>query len=375
MTPIQMVDLKTQHDKLQPELNNKILEVVESTAYIKGEEVKLFEHELAAYLGVKHVIACANGTDALQLAMMALGLKPGDEVITTNFTYVATAEIIALLQLKPVLVDVDTETFDIKLDEIEAAITSRTKAIVPVHLFGQCSDMEPLLALAKKHNLFVVEDNAQAISAEYTYSNGTKVKAGAMGDIGTTSFFPSKNLGCMGDGGAIFTNSDTLASQLRMIANHGQSKQYYHDLIGVNSRLDSIQAAVLRIKLRHLDKYSAKREKAASYYDQLLKDVNEIITPMRHSNSTHVFHQYVLKTNGVDRDALRSFLQENGVPCNIYYPVPLNKQKAYRDDSRDFKNTDYLCDVVFALPMHTELEQEQQKFIVEKIKEFIRNEN
>ncbi len=372
MMPIQMVDLKTQHDKLQPELNNKILEVVESTAYIKGEEVQLFEKELAEFLNVKHVIACANGTDALQLAMMALGLQPGDEVITTNFTYVATAEIIALLQLKPVLVDVDKDTFDIKLDEIEAAITPHTKAIVPVHLFGQCSDMEPLLALAKKHNLAVVEDTAQAISAVYTFSDGSKAQAGTMGDIGTTSFFPSKNLGCMGDGGAIFTNNDELAAKLKIVANHGQTKQYYHDFVGVNSRLDSIQAAVLRIKLRHLNEYSESRAKAAQLYDTLLQDVKEIITPSRVSNSTHVFHQYVLKTNGVDRDELRAYLQSENIPCNIYYPVPLNKQKAYWDDTREFKNTDYLCEVVFALPMHTELQEEQQEFIIEKIKAFIK---
>lgn len=371
MKPIQMVDLKAQHDRLQPELNNKILEVVDSTAYIKGPEVKEFEKELATYLNVKHVIACANGTDALQLAMMALGLKPGDEVITTNFTYVATAEIIALLQLKPVLVDVDPNTFDILIDEVEAAITPKTKAIVPVHLFGQCSQMEDLLAVAKKYKLFVVEDTAQAIGADYTFKDGSTAKAGTIGDIGTTSFFPSKNLGCMGDGGAIFTNSDELAKQLRMIANHGQSKQYYHDLVGVNSRLDSIQAAVLRIKLRHLDEYCDLRRAAASRYDELLKSTDAIMTPQRVDNSTHVFHQYVLKTNGVDRDDLRKFLNDHDIPCNIYYPVPLNNQLPYKDESREFANTDYLCETVFALPMHTELSEEQQGYIVNKIKEFI----
>jgi len=366
-----MVDLKSQHDKLQPELNNKILEVVESTAFIKGPEVKAFEKELAEYLNVKHVIACANGTDALQLAMMALGLQPGDEVITSNFTYVATAEIIALLKLKPVLVDVHPTTFDINVDEIRAAITPKTKAIVPVHLFGQCCDMEAIMALAKEKNLYVVEDTAQALSAEYTFSNGETKKAGTMGDIGTTSFFPSKNLGCMGDGGAIFTDNDELATQLTRIANHGQVKQYYHDFVGVNSRLDSIQAAVLRIKLRHLNSYSVSRTKAAQIYSDLLSDVSQIETPEILENSTHVFHQYVLKVKEVNRDKLRAFLAQNDIPSNIYYPVPLNKQKAYLDNSRTFAVTELLCKCVLALPMHTELEKEQQEYIVNKIKEFI----
>ncbi len=371
MRPIQMVDLKTQHSHLQPELNKKILEVVNSAAYIKGAEVQKFERELEKYLDVRHVIACANGTDALQLAMMALGLKPGDEVITTNFTYVATAEIIALLQLKPVLVDVHPDTFDILIDELESAITSKTKAIVPVHLFGQCSQMEELLQLAKKHKLYVVEDTAQAIGADYIFKDGRVAKAGTMGDIGTTSFFPSKNLGCMGDGGAIFTNNDDLAKQLRIIANHGQSKQYYHDFVGVNSRLDSIQAAVLRIKLRHLDEYCQARNAAADRYDQLLVRVNEIVIPARVKNSTHVFHQYVLKTRGVNRDDLKNYLNECEIPCNIYYPVPLNEQLPYKDDSRKFTNTDYLCQSVLALPMHTELGEDQQGYIINKIKEFI----
>tara|TARA_B110000459_G_scaffold130137_1_gene142401 strand:- start:2834 stop:3955 length:1122 start_codon:yes stop_codon:yes gene_type:complete len=371
MRPIQMVDLKTQHSHLQPELNNKILEVVESAAYIKGAEVQKFERELEQYLNVKHVIACANGTDALQLAMMSLGLKPGDEVITTNFTYVATAEIIALLQLKPVLVDVHPDTFNILIDELEAAITAKTKAIVPVHLFGQCSQMEELLQFAKKHKLYVVEDTAQAIGADYTFMDGRRAKAGTIGDIGTTSFFPSKNLGCMGDGGAIFTNNDDLAKQLRIIANHGQSKQYYHDFVGINSRLDSIQAAVLRIKLRHLEEYCHARNEAANRYDQLLAEVNEIVVPARVKNSTHVFHQYVLKTRGINRDDLKNYLNECGIPCNIYYPVPLNEQIPYKDDSRKFANTDYLCQSVLALPMHTELGEDQQGYIINKIKEFI----
>lgn len=366
-----MVDLSGQHAKLQPELNQKIIEVVESTAYIKGQEVKLFEEELAHFLNVKHIIACANGTDALQLALMALDLQPGDEVITSNFTYVATAEIIALLKLKPVLVDVKPDTFEIDVEEIERAITAKTKAIVPVHLFGQCCNMEAIMKLANKHNLFVVEDTAQAINADFIFSNGTKKKAGTIGHIGTTSFFPSKNLGCMGDGGAIFTNDDELALKLKMIANHGQSKQYYHDVVGVNSRLDTIQAAVLRIKLRHLDNYCQARENAATFYDKLLENTNEIETPVRAKNSTHVFHQYVLKVKNAKRDALKQFLTDNNIPCNIYYPVPLNKQKAYKDNSREFPITDKLCEEVIALPMHTELEKEQQEFIVQKIKEFI----
>lgn len=371
MKPIQMVDLKKQHDKLQPELNKKILEVVDSTAYIKGEEVQTFESELAEYLGVKHVIACANGTDALQLAMMALGLKPGDEVITANFTYVATAEIIALLQLKPVLVDVDSNTFNIDVKEIEKAITPKTKAIVPVHLFGQCADMEPILEIAKKHNLYVVEDTAQSLSAKYFFSNGTAKMAGTIGDIGTTSFFPSKNLGCMGDGGAIFTNNDELAKKLKIISNHGQSRTYYHDLVGVNSRLDTIQAAILRIKLRHLNNYSTNRYNAAQFYNRLLENVVAIQIPEEAVNSTHVFHQYVLKTEGIDRDKLKTYLLENNIPCNIYYPVPLNKQKAYLDLESEYPITEYLCNSVIALPMHTELENKQQEYIVNKIKEFL----
>lgn len=371
MKPIQMVDLKSQHQKLQPELNNKIIEVVESTSYIKGEEVALFEQELAHYLDVKHVIACANGTDALQLAMMALGLKPGDEVITANFTYVATAEIIALLQLKPVLVDVDPKTFNIDLAAIEAAVTSKTKAIVPVHLFGQCANMEAIMEVAKKHNIYVVEDTAQSLSAKYFFSNGTAKMAGTIGNIGTTSFFPSKNLGCMGDGGALFTNDDELARKLKMIANHGQSRTYYHDMVGVNSRLDTVQAAVLRIKLKHLNNYSVNRYNAANYYNELLEDVAQIETPFEDTGSTHVFHQYVLKTKGIDRDKLKAYLLENNIPCNIYYPVPLNKQKAYLDLQTEYPITEELCKSVIALPMHTELDKNQQEYIVNKIKEFI----
>lgn len=373
MKPIRMVDLEGQHQKLQPALNNKILEVVESTAYINGQEVKDFSNELAHYLNVENVIPCANGTDALQLALMALGLQPGDEVITANFTYVATAEVIALLRLKPVLVDVNQNSFNIDPDEIERAITSKTKAIVPVHLFGQCADMEPIMKIAKKHNLFVVEDTAQAIGATYTFSDGTQKKAGTIGDIGTTSFFPSKNLGCMGDGGAIFTNNEKLASKIRMMANHGQGAQYHHDSIGVNSRLDTLQAAVLRIKLRELDNYCKARIEAANYYDNAFSKFKQIEIPFRVENSTHVFHQYVLKlAKEINRDELKAFLLENEVPCNIYYPIPLNEQKGYKDlvTQKKYPITKDLCTRVLALPIHTELEESQQNYIIDIITNF-----
>lgn len=374
MKPIRMVDLEGQHQKLQPALNNKILEVVESTSYINGQEVKDFSNELAHYLNVENVIPCANGTDALQLALMALGLQPGDEVITANFTYVATAEVIALLRLKPVLVDVNKNSFNIDPDEIERAITSKTKAIVPVHLFGQCADMEQIMKIANKHNLFVVEDTAQAIGASYTFSDGTQKKAGTIGDIGTTSFFPSKNLGCMGDGGAIFTNNEKLASKIRMMANHGQGAQYHHDSIGVNSRLDTLQAAVLRIKLRELDNYCKARIEAANYYDNAFIKFKQIETPFRVENSTHVFHQYVLKlSKEINRDELKAFLLENEVPCNIYYPIPLNEQKGYKDlvTQKKYPITKDLCTRVLALPIHTELEESQQNYIIDIITNFL----
>lgn len=374
MNPIRMVDLKGQHDKLQPTLNNKIQEVIDSTSYINGIEVKEFAKEFAKYLDVKEVIPCANGTDALQLAIMALGLKPEDEVITANFTYVATAEIIALLGLKLVLVDVNPQTFNIDIEEIEKAITPKTKAIVPVHLFGQCADMEPILEIAKKYNLFVVEDTAQAIGATYTFSDGRMMKAGTMGDVGTTSFFPSKNLGCMGDGGALMTNNQALADTIRMMANHGQGIQYHHDSIGVNSRLDSIQAAVLRLKLEHLDEYCKARQEAANFYDNAFDKFTQIETPFRVENSTHVFHQYVLKlSKELNRDELKVFLLENNIPCNIYYPIPLNEQKGYKDlvTQRKYPITKYLCNNVIALPIHTELQKEQQEYIVRKVKEFL----
>ncbi len=374
MKKIQMVDLVTQYEKIQDEVDAAVLNVIRSAAFINGPEVKQFQAELENYLQVKHVIPCANGTDALQIAMMALGLKPGDEVITANFTYVATAEVIALLQLTPVLVDVDPYTFNISVEAVKAAITPQTKAIVPVHLFGQCAPMEELLEVAKQHNLFIIEDTAQAIGAEYTFNDGSVKKAGTMGDIGATSFFPSKNLGCFGDGGAIFTNNDAYAARLRMIANHGQSRQYYHDEVGVNSRLDSIQAAILRIKLRRLDDYAAARNTVATFYDNAFKNLSEITTPVRYEKSTHVFHQYTMQLHGIDRDALKNFLQEKGIPMMIYYPVPLHLQKAYLDPrytEGDFPVTEQLCESVASLPMQTELDTEQLTFITDAVKSFI----
>jgi len=371
---IQMVDLKSQYEKIKSEVDTAIQNVLTNTAFINGPEVKEFQKELEAYLGVKHVIPCANGTDALQIAMMALDLKPGDEVITADFTYVATAEVIGLLGLKPVLVDVVPDTFDIDIAAIEKAITPKTKAIVPVHLFGQCADMDKIMALAKKHNLYVIEDTAQAIGAEYTSADGTKKKAGTIGTIGCTSFFPSKNLGCYGDGGAIFTNDDALAAKIRMIANHGQSVQYVHDSIGVNSRLDSIQAAVLRIKLRDLDNYAAARNKAANYYDKAFANNPKLKTPARAKFSNHVFHQYTLQLTGVDRTALREYLASKDIPAMIYYPIPLHLQKAYLDPrykEGDFPVTEKLCASVVSLPMHTELDEESLKYITTSVLEFV----
>lgn len=371
---IQMVDLVAQYEKIQPEIDAAVINVIRSSAFINGPEVKAFQAELEAYLGAKHVIPCANGTDALQIAMMALGLKPGDEVITASFTYVATAEVIALLGLTPVLVDVYPGTFDIDIEAIEKAITPATKAIVPVHLFGQCADMERIMALAKKHNLFVIEDTAQAIGADYTFADGTKKKAGTIGHIGCTSFFPSKNLGCYGDGGAMFTNDNALDKSMRMIANHGQSVQYYHDSIGVNSRLDSIQAAILRIKLRSLDDYAAARNFAASYYDKAFAGNTKITTPARAKNSTHVFHQYTLQLHGVDRQQLRDYLATKNIPSMIYYPVPLHFQKAYTSDrykAGDFPVTEALCACVLSLPMHSELDEATLAYITGSVLEFV----
>lgn len=368
-----MVDLVSQYNKLKEEIDKAILDVVHSAAFINGPEVKAFQGELEKYLGVKHVIPCANGTDALQIAMMALGLKPGDEVITADFTYVATAEVIALLGLKPVLVDVYPGTFTINIEALEKAITPKTKAIVPVHLFGQCAEMNELMTLAKKHNLYVIEDAAQAIGADYLTSNGAPVKAGCIGNVGCTSFFPSKNLGCYGDGGAIFTNDTELAGKLRIISNHGQSVQYYHDTIGVNSRLDSIQAAILRVKLQHLSDYTKARQKAATYYDNAFAAIREIKIPERSKKSTHVFHQYTLILEGADRNKLKEHLAAKNIPGMIYYPIPLHLQKAYRDPrykEGDFPVTEKLCKSVLSLPMHTELDEETQRYIINAIAEF-----
>lgn len=373
MEKIHMVDLIGQYNKIKPEVDKALMDVVLSSAYINGPDVKAFKSELENYLSVKCVIPCANGTDALQIAMMALNLQPGDEVITASFTYVATAEVIALLKLKPVLVEVNPDTFTIDPSSIEKAITPKTKAIVPVHLFGQCADMEKVMAIAAKHNLYVIEDVAQAIGAEYTFSDGRKMKAGAIGTVGCTSFFPSKNLGCMGDGGAIFTNDEKLGERIRMIANHGQSIQYVHDDIGVNSRLDTMQAAVLRIKLRHLNEYAAARNSAASYYDNAFKNHPKIKTPSRASNSTHVFHQYTLTLNGVDRNKLREHLASKDIPAMIYYPIPVHMQKAYADSRYTkgaFPTTENLCANVISLPMHTELTNEQLKYITDAVLEF-----
>jgi UDP-2-acetamido-2-deoxy-ribo-hexuluronate aminotransferase len=372
---IQMVDLKGQYDKLKTEIDAGIQEVINTTAFINGPAVKEFQADFEKYLNVKHVIPCANGTDALQIAMMALDLKPGDEVITDSFTYVATAEVIGLLGLTPVLVDVYPDTFDINIEAIEKAITPKTKAIVPVHLFGQCADMERIMAVAKKHNLFVIEDVAQAIGADYTFSDGKKVKAGTIGTIGCTSFFPSKNLGCYGDGGAIYTNDDALAKKLRMVAHHGQSVQYVHDVLGVNSRLDTIQAVVLKAKLKHLDEYAAARNKVADYYDKALANHPKLKTPVRAKNSTHVFHQYTLQLTDIDRTKLKEQLAERGIPAMVYYPIPLHEQNAYKSDrfkKGDFPITEKLCATVLSLPMHTEMDEETLKHITDNLIELVK---
>lgn len=375
MRKIQMVDLLGQYEKIKSRVDAAVLDVVSSSAYINGPEVKAFQSELEAYLGVKHVIPCANGTDALQIALMALGLKPGDEVITSDFTFAATVEVIELLGLRSKLVDVEPDTFNIDVNKVREAIGPNTKAIVPVHLFGQCANMEPLLELAKQHGLAVVEDTAQAIGATYTFADGTMAKAGTMGEFGTTSFFPSKNLGCYGDGGALFTNEDNLAEIARSIANHGMGQRYYYDRIGVNSRLDSIQAAVLRIKLEQLDSYAEARNAAARKYDELFAPMPQLELPARSSYSNHVFHQYTLKTNGIDRSALQEFLVGKDIPAMIYYPLTLHGQKAYNPDGRyndeDFPVTLDLCNRVISLPMHTELDDEQIGYIAEQIKQFL----
>lgn len=369
-----MVDLKGQYLRLKPEIDAAIAVVLDSTAFIKGPQVKKFEENLAAYLGVKHVISCANGTDALQVAMMALNYQPGDEVITSSFTYVATAEVIGLLKLKPVLVEVNPDTFTIDPAAIEKAITPKTKAIVPVHLFGQCADMDAIMDIAKRHKLHVIEDNAQAIGADYTFRNGQKKKAGTIGTIGTTSFFPSKNLGCFGDGGAIFTNDDVLAAKIRMVANHGQSIQYVHDEIGVNSRLDTLQAAVLDVKLKYLDDFAARRNHVADYYDHAFGDLKNVQIPARAAFSNHVFHQYTLLLTGIDRDTVRKKLAEQGIPAMVYYPIPLHMQKAYQDERYKpgmFPVTEQLCRSVISLPIHTEFEQDELAYIARTFREIV----
>lgn len=374
MNKISMVDLKGQYTKIKDQIDTAIADVIDSTAFINGPAVKNFQENLQEYLGVKHVIPCANGTDALQISMMALNLKPGDEVITTSFTFIATAEVIALLGLTPVVVDVDPDTFNIDPAAIRRAITPRTKAVVPVHLFGQCADMEAILAIAEEYNLYVIEDACQSIGADYIYKDGSLKKSGTIGHVGCTSFFPSKNLGCYGDGGAMFTNDDELAKQLRVMANHGMVVRYYHDYIGVNSRLDSIQAAILGVKLPMLDSYNDARRKAADYYDRVFAGHPKLKIPTRAAHSTHVFHQYTLVTSGVDRNALVEHMAQHGVPVMIYYPVPLHMQKAYLDPrykQGDFPVTEHLCKTVISLPMHTELDEEQLQFITSTLLGYI----
>ncbi len=374
MKPLQMVDTKTQYHKIKKEVDAAVIEVMESSMFIGGKVVSEFAGNLAKYHGSKHCIPCANGTDALQIAMMALDLQPGDEVIVPSFTYIATVEVAGLLRVKPVFVEVDRRSFCIDPAVIEKAITPKTKAIVPVHLYGQAADMEKIMAIAATHKLFVIEDNAQAIGCDYTFSNGTVKKTGSIGHIGCTSFYPSKNLGAFGDGGAMFTDDDVLAAKLRMIASHGQSKRYYHDVVGCNSRLDAMQAAILNIKLRHLDEYIAARRKAADFYDRAFAENKNITIPFREGNNKHVFHQYTLVLNGIDRDGLSQFLTEQGVPNMIYYPVPAHRQKmfdAFGGSSFELPVTDWLTERVISLPIHTELDEEQQQFIVDKVLEFV----
>jgi len=374
MDTIQMVDLKKQYQHIKKEIDDSVLGVLESAAFINGKPVQNFSNNLAAYLGVKHVIPCANGTDALQIAMMALDLQPGDEVITPSFTYIATTEVVALLRLKPVFVDVDAKTFCLDPVAVEKAITPKTKAIVPVHLYGHAAPMEEIIAIARKYNLLVIEDTAQAMGADYIFSDGRKVKTGTMGHVGCTSFFPSKNLGCYGDGGAMYTNDDALAEKLRMVANHGQKTRYYHDLIGCNSRLDTIQAAILDVKLPHLDTYNTARRKAAAYYDQGFANHPKIETPLQAPFTQHVFHQYTLTLHHADRDGLNVHLAEKNIPSMIYYPVPSHKQKAFEGfggATFDLPVTDWLTQRVISLPMHSELSKEQQDYIIEAVLEYM----
>tara|TARA_B100000674_G_scaffold440170_1_gene402919 strand:+ start:60 stop:1193 length:1134 start_codon:yes stop_codon:yes gene_type:complete len=374
MNKIQMVDLKSQYSDIKSEIDNAVIDVIESGQYINGPAVQNFTSNLAKYLSVNHVIPCANGTDALQVALMALDLKQGDEVITTDFTFASSVEVIALLGLKPVLVDVEMDTFNIDVDKISSAITSNTKAIIPVHLFGQTAEMDKIMKLAEENNLYVIEDNAQAIGSVYTNSNNEEIKAGTIGHIGTTSFFPSKNLGCYGDGGAIFTNDDQLAQKMRGLVNHGMYKRYYHDLVGINSRLDSVQAAILNIKLKNLDKYNQSRRNSAMIYNKLINS-SDIIKPIiKYNENSHVFHQYTLRLTNGKRDEMVKFLNENDVPCGVYYPVPLHSQNAYKRDEykeSDFEITNQISNEVFSLPMHSELDEEQQKYIADLVNQFV----
>jgi UDP-2-acetamido-2-deoxy-ribo-hexuluronate aminotransferase len=375
MREIQMVDLKAQYEMIGSEIDSAIKSVLVSTAFIKGSDVKLFEEELQEYMGVKYVVSCANGTDALHLALMVLGLKPGDEVITTDFTFIATVEVVALLGLKPVIVDPEPGTFNISVEAVRKAITPKTKAIVPVHLFGQCADMESIMKLAKKHDLFVIEDAAQATGADYLFNNGTTKKAGTIGHIGTTSFFPSKNLGCYGDGGALYTNDETFARKLRSISNHGMKVRYQYDDIGINSRLDTIQAAVLRIKLKHLSKFNAARKAVADLYDKAFEKCDSIAVPERAGYSSHIFHQYTIRVKNGKRDELKKFLESKNVPSMVYYPSPLHTQKAYGYlgySENDFPVTTTLCKEVLSLPMHPDMEKEQIDYIIFNVLEFFR---
>jgi UDP-2-acetamido-2-deoxy-ribo-hexuluronate aminotransferase len=372
---IQMVDLKSQYHKIKTEIDSAIINCIENTTFINGPAVKEFQQDFEKYLNVKHVIPCANGTDALQIAMMALDLKQGDEIICPAFTYVATAEVIGLLGLIPVMVDVNPNTFNIELDGLEKHITQKTKAIVPVHLYGQSADVEKIMEFAKKHNLFVIEDNAQAIGSDYTFANGEVRKSGTIGHIGCTSFFPSKNLGCYGDGGAIMTNNDDLATKIRMIANHGQEKKYYHKVLGCNSRLDTVQAEVLKIKLKYLDNYSTARNKMAKYYDDNLINIEGLQIPERAKNSTHVFHQYTLKIKNDKRDELQKYLESKDIPSMIYYPLPLYKQEAFQQyvpKGFSLPVTEQLSKEVISLPIHTEFNEEISKYIVSEIKNFFK---
>ena len=373
MNKIQMVDLRSQYNDIKLEIDNAVIDVIESGQYINGPAVKEFTANLAKYMSVNHVIPCANGTDALQVALMALDLKPGDEVITTDFTFASSVEVIALLGFKPVLVDIEIDTFNIDIEKLSNAITAKTKAIIPVHLFGQTADMDKIMKLAEENNLYVIEDNAQAIGSIYTNSYKEKIKAGTIAHIGTTSFFPSKNLGCYGDGGAIFTNDDELANKMKGLVNHGMYKRYYHDLVGINSRLDSVQAAILNIKLKNLDRYNQSRRMAANVYNDLIESENIIKPFIKYEDDSHVFHQYTLRLINGKRDEIVKFLNQNEIPCGIYYPIPLHSQNAYKSteyNEIDFEVTNKICEEVFSLPMHSELDEEQQIHISNLVNQF-----